>query len=79
MIGITLQDELDYLDHIPDYYDTMYLDGYTDLEIWRAFGKSQRKKFRREQLQKELEQSVKTDLNEAIDKALDDLLKEFNK
>ena len=80
MIGITLQD---YLDGIRDSYNTMGLDRYTDLDTWRAFRKSQRMQLRRNQMQQKmlsnLEQSIKIDLNETIDKALDDLLKEFNK
>lgn len=43
----TLQDELDRRDGIPDYYDTMYLDGYDVNQICRAFDKVQRKKFRK--------------------------------
>lgn len=80
MIGITLQD---YLDGIRDSYNTMGLDRYTDLDTWRAFCKSQRMQLRRNQMQQKmlsnLEESIKIDLNETIDKALDDLLKEFNK
>ena len=80
MIGITLQD---YLDSIRDSYNTMGLDRYTDLDTWRAFRKSQRMQLRRNQIQQKmlnnLEESIKIDLNETIDKALDDLLKEFNK
>ena len=80
MIGITLQD---YLDGIRDSYNTMGLDRYTDLDTWRAFRKSQRMQLRRNQMQQKmlsnLEESIKIDLNETIDKALDDLLKELNK
>ena len=80
MIGITLQY---YLDGIRDSYNTMGLDRYTDLDTWRAFRKSQRMQLRRNQIQQKmlnnLEESIKIDLNETIDKALDDLLKEFNK
>lgn len=80
MIGITLQD---YLDGIRDSYNTMGLDRYTDLDTWRTFRKSQRMQLRRNQMQQKmlsnLEESIKIDLNETIDKALDDLLKEFNK
>ena len=80
MIGITLQD---YLDGIRDTYNTMGLDRYTDLDTWRAFRKSQRMQLRRNQMQQKmlnnLEESIKIDLNKTIDKALDDLLKEFNK
>ena len=80
MIGITLQDSLD---GIRDSYNTMGLDRYTDLDTWRAFRKSQRMQLRRNQMQQKmlsnLEESIKIDLNETIDKALDDLLKEFNK
>ena len=61
----------------------MGLDRYTDLYTWRAFRKSQRMQLSRNQMQQKmlsnLEESIKIDLNETIDKALDDLLKEFNK
>ena len=43
----TPQDELDRRDGIPDYYDTMYLDGYDVNQICRAFDKVQRRKFRK--------------------------------
>ena len=80
MIGITLQD---YLDGIRDSYNTMGLDRYTDLDTFWVFRKSQRMQLRRNQMQQKmlsnLEESIKIDLNETIDKALDDLLKEFNK
>ena len=56
----------------------MGLDRYTDLDTWRAFRKSQRMQLRRNQMQQKmlsnLEESIKIDLNETIDKALDCLL-----
>ena len=30
---------------LPDYYPTMYLDGYTFDEIWTAFHRTQQKKY----------------------------------
>lgn len=82
----TLQDELDRRDGIPDYYDTMYLDGYDVNQICRAFDKVQRKKFRKirqekqeQKDQKELESSIKENLDKTIEKALDEILAEFNK
>ena len=82
----TLQDELDRRDGIPDYYDTMYLDGYDVNQICRAFDKVQRKKFRKiwqekqaKREQQELEHSIKADLEKTVEKALDELLAGFNK
>lgn len=41
-----LQTLADYYDRkLPDYYDYMYLDGFTPDEVYRAFQKTQRKKF----------------------------------
>ena len=82
----TPQDELDRRDGIPDYYDTMYLDGYDVDQICRAFDKVQRKKFRKiwqekqaKREQQELEHSIKADLEKTVEKALDELLAGFNK
>ena len=68
----TLQDELDRRDGIPDYYDTMYLDGYDVNQICRAFDKVQRRKFRKirqekmaKREQQELERSIKAELEKA--------------
>ena len=69
----TPQDELDRRDGIPDYYDTMYLDGYDVNQICRAFDKVQRKKFRKimqekqaKREQQELERSIKADLEKTV-------------
>ena len=69
----TLQDELDRRDGIPDYYDTMYLDGYDVNQICRAFDKVQRKKFRKirqekqaKREQQELERSIKATLKKLL-------------
>lgn len=35
----------DLSEKVPDYYDTMYLDGYSPEEIWAAHHKSSRKAF----------------------------------
>ena len=37
--------------HLPDYYPTMYLDGYTPEEIYMAFKKTMAKKFAERQAQ----------------------------
>ena len=55
----TLQDELDRRDGIPDYYDTMYLDGYDVNQICRAFDKVQRKKFRKIRQEKQEQKDQK--------------------
>lgn len=70
---------------LPEYYDTMYLDGYSGDEVYVAFHRSLQKKVsemqekqRREiQLEKELEQQVEEKLGKALEKALDELLKDF--
>ena len=77
---------LDRRDGIPDYYDTMYLDGYDVNQICRAFDKVQRRKFRKirqekmaKREQQELERSIKAELEKTVEKALDELLAGFNK
>lgn len=65
--------ELDRRDGIPDYYDTMYLDGYDVNQICRAFDRVQRKKFRKirqekmaKREQQELERSIKAELVKSV-------------
>lgn len=70
---------------LPEYYDTMYLDGFSADEVYVAFHRSMQKKVsemqekqRREiELEKELEQQVEEKLGKTLEKALDELLKGF--
>ena len=55
---------------LPEYYDTMYLDGYSGDEM-------QEKQRREIELEKELEQQVEEKLEKTLNKALDELLKGF--
>ena len=70
---------------LPEYYDTMYLDGYTGDEVYVAFHRSlqkqvsemQQKQQLEYQMEKELEKQINEKLDKAIEKALDELLKDF--
>ena len=79
----SLIDKLDRKNGLPEYYKTMCLDGYTNEQIMQAFRKSQRKKYydmlQEQKDQKELESSIKENLDKTIEKALDEILVEFNK
>jgi len=58
-----------YFRHLPEYYKTMYMDGFTPEEILYAF----RRKFYKQIEEREREQQLQND----IDKMLDDLLKKL--
>ena len=70
---------------LPEYYDTMYLDGYSGDEVYVAFHRSlqkqvsemQQKQQLEYQMEKELEKQINDKLDKAIEKALDELLKDF--
>ena len=70
---------------LPEYYDTMYLDGYSGDEVYVAFHRSlqkqvselQQKQQREIQLDKVLEQQIEEKLGKTLEKALDELLKDF--
>ena len=70
---------------LPEYYDTMYLDGYSADEVYVAFHRSlqkrvlemQKKQQLENQIEKELEQQINEKLDKALEKALDELLKDF--
>ena len=70
---------------LPEYYDTMYLDGYSGDEVYVAFHRSLQKKVSEMQqkqqleyqMEKELEKQVNDKLDKVLEKALDELLKGF--
>ena len=70
---------------LPEYYDTMYLDGFTGDEVYVAFHRSlqkqvsemQQKQQLEYQMEKELEKQVNDKLDKVLEKALDELLKDF--
>ena len=70
---------------LPEYYDTMYLDGFSADEVYVAFHRSlqkrvlemQKKQQLENQIEKELEQQVEEKLEKTLNKALDELLKGF--
>lgn len=70
---------------LPDYYPTMYLDGYMPEEIWVAQHNTMIKRFEKmyaekeleNQLEKELEKQIEEKLGKTLEKALDELLKDF--
>ncbi len=70
---------------LPEYYDTMYLDGYSGDEVYVAFHRSMQKRIAEmyekqqleKQMEKELEKQIEEKLEKTVDKALDELLKDF--
>lgn len=70
---------------LPEYYDTMYLDGFSGDEVYVAFHRSlqkqvsemQQKQQLEYQMEKELEKQVNEKLDKVLEKALDELLKDF--
>ena len=73
--------------HVPEYYDWMYLDGFTPEEIMYAL----RKKMNREiaereasgetppEFEKMIFQIMEKSMKSALDAAIDDLTKDWNK
>lgn len=48
----------EYFKNLPDYYDTMYLDGYTPEQIMEAMHRSMRKKYQRKREEAATEAAV---------------------
>ena len=69
--------------NLPEYYDTMYLDGYTPEQIMEAHHRSMTKKYfaaqKRPQEEAAAEKAVETEvekqLEKVVSKALDDIFK----
>ena len=72
---------------LPEYYDTMYLDGFSGDEVYVAFHRSlqkqvsemQQKQQLEYQIEKELEKQIELKLEQTVEKALDEIFKNFNK
>ena len=71
----------EYFKNLPDYYDTMYLDGYTPEQIMEAKHRSMRKEYHRRQEEAATERAVQAQiekqLEKAVSKALDDIFKNW--
>lgn len=71
--------------HVPEYYDTMYLDGFKPEEImyakrkqmYREFEERERKQREQKELEKLVEAEIMRQAEPVIEKALEDLLKSF--
>ena len=67
--------------HLPDYYPTMYLDGYTPFEIMLASQRTMAKKHAERQAkkraEKEFSKNIEKDLQKVIETALDEIEKAF--
>ena len=68
---------------LPDYYDTMYLDGYTPQQILQALRNTERKKYEtqreQERLEKEALKMVEQNLEKVVNQAIADIFKNWNK
>ncbi len=60
---------------LPDYYDTMYQDGYTSQEVWQAFRNTLYKEIQQRQEQEQLEKEFEKAVNRALTNALKHLMK----
>ena len=60
---------------LPEYYDTMYRDGYTPQEVWQAFRNTLYKELQQRQEQEQLEKEIQEAVNRAFENALKDLMK----
>ena len=68
---------------LPDYYDTMYLDGYTPQQILQALRNTERKKYEaqreQERLEKEALKMVEQNFEKVVNQAIADIFKGWNK
>ena len=68
---------------LPDYYDTMYLDGYTPQQIIQALRNTEHKKYEaqreQERLEKEALKMVEQNLEKVVNQAMADIFKSWNK
>ena len=64
---------------VPEYDNFMYLKGYTPAQIKYAHRKMMLKQIEEREQNNQLEKEVERQLAEIIEKALDELLKDFGK
>ena len=68
---------------LPDYYDTMYLDGYTPQQIIQALRNTERKKYEAQREQKRLEKEalkmVEQNFEKVVNQAMANIFKNWNK
>ena len=67
--------------NLPEYYDTMYQDGYTPEQIMEAHHRSMVKEYYADQKRKHeeaaAEKAVQAELEKVVSKALDDIFKNW--
>ena len=56
---------------LPEYYDTMYLDGYSGDEVYVAFHRSLQKKVSEMQQKQQLENQIEKELEQQIEEKLE--------
>ena len=62
---------------VPEYYDTMYLDGFTPDEIHYAMRRKMKRDIEGREQQINLEKQIEKEIEKALAQALDELLKDF--
>ena len=68
--------------NLPDYYPTMYLDGYEPWQIMQAFRNIQRKKDREKEqsiLEKQVFNFIEKTMEATVNQAMTDIFKDFLK
>ena len=63
--------------HLPDYYPTMYLDGYTPLEILVPSHNTNDKRIKARKAEKELLNRIEDDMETTVKNALNEILKDL--
>ena len=74
---------MDFHPNLPEYSDFMYLQGYNPYQIMEAFRRSTKKKYDKKKeesiLEKEMFNFIEGMVAAAVNKAVDDIFKDFNK
>ena len=73
----------EYHKNLPEYYDTMYMDGYTPEQIMEAHHRSMAKKYYADEKRKQeeaatekaIQAEIEKQLEKAVSNALDDIFK----
>ena len=73
----------EYHKNLPEYYDTMYMDGYTPEQIMEAHHRSMAKKYYADEKRKQeeaatekaIQEEIEKQLEKAVSNALDDIFK----
>ena len=66
-----------YYNKIPEYYPTMYMDGYTPEQILHAVHRKMVREYLEREAEKEAERKIEKQVKKQIDSAMKDLFKDW--